>query len=63
MQLDWRFLTGFRKHVVESFNKRCMEMDHPLCRLALVVDPRYRDAAIGWSSWTDIVTMVRYKLV
>jgi hypothetical protein len=38
---------AFQQHVCAAFNKRAVEMDSPLCRLALFLDPRYR--AIGGS--------------
>jgi hypothetical protein len=33
---------GFLRRVGEKFNHRAKEMDVPLCRLALWLDPRYR---------------------
>jgi hypothetical protein len=36
--------TGFLRHICEKFNTRAKEMDVPLCRLTLWLDPRYRAA-------------------
>jgi hypothetical protein len=38
----------YKQHVLKAFNKRAVEMDSPLCRLALFLDPRFR--AIGGTS-------------
>jgi hypothetical protein len=44
LKLQLPFLpNGFRQHVITSFNKRAAEMDSGLCRLALFLDPRYKE--------------------
>ena len=37
----------FKKHVVKSYCKRLQEMDLPIGRLALLLDPRYRRAVLS----------------
>lgn len=38
-----KFTPDFQRHIVSAFNKRAAEMDSELGRLALFLDPRFRD--------------------
>ena len=35
----------YAKHILLAFNIKVEEMDIPLCRLALFLDPRFKDVA------------------
>lgn len=41
---------GFQTHIIWAFSTRAKQQDQPLCRLALFLDPRYRQAALRSSS-------------
>jgi hypothetical protein len=41
---------GFRTHIIWAFSTRAKQQDQLLCRLALFLDPRYRQAALSSSS-------------
>ena len=41
---------GFQKHIIWAFSTRAKQQDQVLCRLALFLDPRYRQAALSSSS-------------
>eukprot|EP00884_Botryococcus_braunii_P006080 jgi/Botrbrau1/15473/Bobra.43_2s0094.2 len=38
---------GYKSHCFASFNKRYIEIDRSLCRLALFLDPRYKDTIVS----------------
>lgn len=63
MKLQLPFLPAdFRKHVIAAFNKRAAEMDSGLCRLALFLDPRFKDLmAYNSESLKDISKQVGVK--
>jgi hypothetical protein len=41
---------GFQEHIIWAFSKRAKQQDMVLCRLALFLDPRFRQAALSSSS-------------
>ena len=41
---------GFQEHIIWAFSKRAKQQDMVLCRLALFLDPRFRQAALNSSS-------------
>lgn len=41
---------SFQTHIIWAFSSRAKQQDQVLCRLALFLDPRYRQAAISSSS-------------
>jgi hypothetical protein len=49
------FGAAFRIHLKTHFNSRAKEMDVPLLKLALFLDPRYRQAAIKVSAGSSTV--------
>lgn len=42
--------TEYKQHLIWGFAKRAKQQDMPLCRLALFLDPRYRQAAMQGAS-------------
>lgn len=44
---------AYRQHVIGAFHARAKEMDVPLLKLALFLDPRYRQAALSSNSSTS----------
>lgn len=42
--------SGFQAHIIWAFSTRAKQQDQVICRLALFLDPRFRQAAISSSS-------------
>jgi hypothetical protein len=42
-----RLPTDFQRHIIWAFSTRAKQQDSVLCRLALYLDPRFRQAASG----------------
>lgn len=49
----------YRRHVLIAFNRRAVEMDSQLSRLALFLDPRYKKVASNDASFKAIMVEVR----
>jgi hypothetical protein len=52
----------FKNHVVQSYQKRFNEMNTPLGRLAMLLDPRYRSAVLSADA-ADVEQKLLYKEV
>ena len=51
-------LADFQKHCIVAFNRRCAELNLPLCRMALFLDPRYKAAVDTPQGFRSIVRTV-----
>ena len=52
----------YQRHLACAFNRRAKEMDNALCRLALLLHPKYRNAAVTGAHGSRSSTAARQLL-